>query len=249
MALTYRTGFFVVSGALAISLVFHATRSGAAVPAPPPAPTASPPNASAPATTCAVELVRCREESWNVVAKSIASDLDDRARVHRSGAARPAVADPAETTGPADQKRVLCDVAEQQAREHWASQRANIHASVRDVGKPEWIKSETTKYLAKLEKDLGTTKSEHDRLERAYVTLWAKHGPILQRLVTVDPVDDLALLESVKAYWRDEDAMVENVMGSAGLAEYRAAEMRSRTAIAAILAALGDRPFDDALAW
>jgi hypothetical protein len=268
MRVSYRTGFWIVSLALVASLAALAVVARRAEPSSSSAPTTSSARAttittstsSSPASSssslagssdapvsCVAELARCREAGWSAVARTITADLDERARARAAGEARPS--EPADPTGPADQRRLRCDIAEQQAREHWQNHRADIHASLRDVGKPAWIASETAKSVDKAARELGANASERERLQRGYEALYAKYGPTFQREVGAEPVDDAAILVTVQAYWRDEDAMVEGVMGAAGLAELRAFEARTRTAIAAILAALSNKPYDDALAW
>jgi hypothetical protein len=124
-----------------------------------------------------------------------------------------------------------------------------ILASIADVGTERWVRDDRQKRLDALAKDLGARSSEIARFDRGYDALWTKHGPILQARIHAEPPDFAALIDGVRDYWRDEDALVDSVMGAQARDDHRAADMRSRTAIVAILAALGDKPFDDALEW
>jgi hypothetical protein len=204
-----------------------------------------PPTPASDAATCATELAACRAEGWALVARTIRADVDERRAPdappppRARDAAQPAV-DP---IGVDAQRLVLCDVAEQQAREHWAAHRADILASVRDVGKPEWATKESKKHANDLAKDLGLSPRDEDRVARAYADLWAKHGSTFQRALAADPTDWTALMDIVRAWWREEDAMIERTLGAAARSEYRVLDLRSRTTILAILAALADKPF------
>jgi hypothetical protein len=144
------------------------------------------------------------------------------------------------------QRLVRCDIAERQAREHWVAHRADILASVRDVGKPDWARTESTKKAGELAKDLGLAPPEQERVASEYASLWSKHGPIFQRALAAEPTDWAGLMDIARGWWRDEDAMIERTLGAAARAEYRALDLRSRTAIMAILAALADESFDEA---
>jgi hypothetical protein len=148
-----------------------------------------------------------------------------------------------------DQKRTLCDVAEQQAREHWVRNRASILASVRTVGTPDWIRGERKKELDGIEKVFGTRPSERAVFDRGYDALWAKYGASLRAELDREPIDFTKVIAIVRDVFQAEDALVESTLGAHARDEWRASEMRSRTAIMAILAALGERPFDDALTW
>jgi hypothetical protein len=195
---------------------------------------------------CTAELAACRAETWAMVARTIRVDLEDHDTPTGAGGQ---TSGPPEATGPEEQRRVRCDIAEQQAREHWTSQRANILASVKDIGKTDWVPSEVKKSADKLEKDLGLSPAEKSRLERESLALWATHGPLFQAALARDPTDWAALMDIVRAFWRDEDAVIERILGPKGRDEYRASDLRSRTAIMAILAALAGKPFDDSIVW
>jgi hypothetical protein len=255
--LSYRTGFYAASFAFAGSLVLlvareaaftrdvspalsHTTPAASVAVAAPTAP--APPDAS----TCSTELAACRAETWAIVLRTIRADVEDK-KAPAGGRAQPG--EPPEATGPDEQRRTRCDVAEQQAREHWTSQRANILATVKDIGKPSWIADEVKKNGESLQKELGLTPAERTRLERDEAALWATHGPLFQAALGRDPTDWAALLDIVRAWWRDEDAIIERMLGPKGRDEHRASELRSRTAIMAVLAALAGKPFDDSLVW
>jgi hypothetical protein len=259
MASSLRTAFAGVSLALVASIGLHVVRwsrdAGERVTSPatsttiattPVVATAMTSGAPIDLPTCSVQLAACREESWNVVAKSISADVAGQRTKPRAGET---AADPAPPTTPADQHRVLCDIAEQQAREHWVKNRTSILASAKDIGKPEWIRSERKKELDGIESLFGANPAERQRFDRGYDTLWAKYGALLRGQLDREPLDLGPVMDTVRAIFRDEDALVESVLGAHARDEYRAAEMRSRTAIVAILAALADRPFDDTLAW
>lgn len=222
--LSWRNAFFAACAALVVS---HVARQ-------PSPPQVSVTTVAAAPTTCTTELAACRAESWNIVARTIRTEVEER---------RPPPLEPTrEPTGGDAQRATRCDVAEQQAREHWVRERANIYASVKDVGTPAWIERETKKTLAAMQRELGVAPSE-----REYAALWAKHGPIFRAALANE--DWAVLIEVVRSFWRDEDALVERTLGARVRDERRALELRSRTAIMAILAALADKPFDDAIVW
>jgi hypothetical protein len=248
--LSYRTGFFAACAALGVALAALAMRrdlgqgGGAATPTTIATPTAAPIATDA-GGTCASDLATCRAESWAIVARTIRADIEDR-RVPDSVVAAPA---PPEPTGPEAQRRVRCDIAEQQAREHWTAHRADILASIRDIGKPAWIEGEVRKTTTQLGKELGLSSREETRVASEYAALWAKQGAIFQSAIAAEPPEWAGLLDIVRAFWRDEDAAIERALGAHARDEHRTSELRSRTAIMAILAALAGRPFDEAIAW
>jgi hypothetical protein len=254
---SYRTGFFILSFALVASLVMHVVRAErverrdgdsphVALPsaAGHPASTASPTGSADP--SCSAKLTACREESWKLVSSTIANDLK---QAHAPRPTTSAGVEPPEPSGALDQRRVRCDIAEQQAREHWVKHRVEILASVKDVGTATWVQGERKKTLDGIAKILGADPGELRRFDHGYDALWTKHGPILHAQVTAEPVDAAALIGSVRGLWHDEDSLIESIMGAHARDEYRASELRSRTAIVAILAALANKPFDESLTW
>ncbi len=254
--LSWRNGFVVVSAALiAVCVAFVCSSRGPVSEVASVGPQTVVAEASSSATPCAAELASCRAESWTLVARTIRGDIDDREHPKAKPGVRSATSGtgssepPAETTGPADQKRVLCSISEQQAREHWVKHKAEILGSIRDVGKESWVRAERKKTLDGLASALGADATELGKLDKGYDALWRIHGPALQAIIAKEPIDLPALDAAVRSFWRDEDRLVERIMGAHAKEEYRASEMRSRTAIAAILAALGEKPYDDSLAW
>jgi hypothetical protein len=53
----------------------------------------------------------------------------------------------------------------------------------------------------------------------------------------------------VKSFWTEEDKMLQGVLGPTALDNYRSAELQGRTAVLAIFASLGGKPFDEAITW
>jgi hypothetical protein len=96
---------------------------------------------------------------------------------------------------------------------------------------------------------LGLDANERRRFDEGYDVLWTKYGPQIQAQLTASPQDLHGLMRTVLAFWRDEDQLVERLLGVHARDDYRASELRSRTAIISILATLANEPFDDALVW
>lgn len=57
------------------------------------------------------------------------------------------------------------------------------------------------------------------------------------------------MIDTARGIFKEEDALIQSVLGVNARDEWRASELRSRTSVMAILAALGERPFDDSLGW
>jgi hypothetical protein len=238
--LSYRNAFFAVSAALVASLAMRVAR--------PPAPVQAPHvDASSDPATCTTELAACRAESWNIIARTIRADVEERhaapadARVQQPAQ----VADTTDPTGAVAQEQTRCEVAEQQAREHWLRERANILASVKDIGKPAWVAKELDETVS----SFAVAARDRDRLAREYAALWSKYGSLFQNALSKEPADWALLIDIVRAFFHDEDALIERTLGPAALAERRASELRSRTTIMAIIATLAEKPFDDSLVW
>jgi hypothetical protein len=254
--LSYRSGFFAACAVLVVALAALAMRRdlGAGTGAASPTATAitTLPVTSTPTTSaidagapCTSELAACRAESWAIVARTIRADIEDRRAPDTVGEALA----PSEPTGPEAQRRVRCDIAEQQAREHWTAHRADILASIKDIGRPAWSEGEVKKTTIQLGKELALSPREETRVASEYAALWAKQGAIFQSAISAEPPDWGGLLDIVRAFWRDEDAAIERALGAHARDEHRTSELRSRTAIMAVLAALAGRPFDEAIAW
>ncbi len=247
MGFPYRAGFFVSLGALVICAGWSvraghfASGSASLSSVAPPADATS--TTETENGTCVAELAACRSNAWNLALHALQTAPTETSEPR----AHAIEGDASDDVDYGAQRRELCDIAETQAREQWKNSRENIMKSVHDVGTAAWAKDDVAKTIAQAHELLGTSPAEDRALESGYASLLAQHGDTLQRLIQAN--DYSALRDEVRAIWREQDALIVQTLGTAARDDYRATQLRSRTAIIAILTTLDDQPFDETMTW
>jgi hypothetical protein len=260
-ATRYKPAFFVAVAALAVSVAWQLRRGAGSGPdaAASSAGSAAATSESAPPDSlgavepidpalsgCRERLARCEQSNWEVVLRAIRQDAQSR---H----AQPPGTDPRRQAGPSEfeqQERALCDIAEEHVCAHWIRERDNVFATLRDVGTEQWADKWLADKMKSLQERFGLDATESKKLESSYARLWTDYGPRLHGLVNQQPPDYRELISEVRDFWQDEDRMMAMVMGKAGRDAYREVELKSRTAIVAILAAYADLPWDEeSIGW
>lgn len=261
-ATRYRPAFFVTAAALAISVAVQ-LRPGAggdpSAPLPSSGPDASGADTSPPGPTDTVEsidpalatcherLAACEQSNWEVVLRAIRQDAQSRRGPGQPGD------DPQRQAGPSEfeqQRLALCEVAEEHVHAHWIRERDNVVATLTDVGTEQWTDKWLGDKMRSLQERFGLDATEAEQLESSYEKLWQGYGPRLHALVGKQPPDYRELVNQVRGFWRDEDRMMAGVMGNGTRDAYREMELKSRTAIVAILAAYAGLPWDEeSIGW
>jgi hypothetical protein len=229
---------FVLAAALDAHLALRLRRAEARAPA----------HASAPAPVACdgvrAELSRCRAESWSVVARAV-----EAGRAASPSAERPAPAPPGAATRE-QQRRALCDVAEEDLRRKWEGERDDITRSLRrDLRDLDKQQKEAAKDTEKFASEIGLDPAAQKDLLDAYEPLRRARIAAAASAVEADPPDYGAVLDEVQGLYADEDAVVARLYGEDAKQRLRAAETRGRTTIAAIAATLANAPWDDAIVW
>ncbi len=187
------------------------------------------------------QLRLCRLQSWRLVMQ--------QARRSRNTAPPPSAPAP-DATGYAAQREALCRMGLKQLRHNWVAGRDSITQSLRrDLADPAHTARDVERFAEHLGSTLGLSQAQQRELAQAY-------GPLREARLTNavsslrrDPPDYAAVLDEAFALFEDEDQLVRKRFGGARLAQARASQLESRTAVIAILAALADLPWDKRLKW
>lgn len=255
--------FYGTAAALAVSVGVH-VRSAWEEPIPPaveqrPRPTATPASPSSAATSslaasaerdtsdcsrCRASLAACRQSSWDLALNAIREDARERAQqVRQDGGA-------VEPDEPFDERRrALCRLAEDFLRHVWTADRDHLMGLIQDFGTEAWSENWSDFKSESLGQMFDLTASQRQSLQSGYDSLWRQHGPRLQRLLAADRTDHDALLRAAQEYFRAEDQLVGNVLGTDRQERYGKSELQIRTLVLGILGTFADEPWSDALAW
>jgi hypothetical protein len=234
---------FVLAAALDAYLAVRLRRAEAhPAPAPAPAPTAV---AAAPACDAVrAELNRCRGDTWSLLARAVEAE-----RRSPRTTERPAPA-PSGSATREQQRRTLCDLAEEELRQKWEGQRDDLTRSLRrDLRDQDEQQKQALKDAEKLASEIGVDPAAQQALADAYLPMRRARIAAAADALDADPPDYGAVLDAAQGLYADEDAVVGRLYGEDAKQRVRAAEIRSRTAIVAIAASMAGAPWDDSIVW
>jgi len=251
----YKPAFFVTVGAFAIAVIVPWCRGRPTSQAE--APVAEPPARSdfggaAPAESAYAQAERriadlqrrletCEQRSWNVVLESMHKD----AKARGVASAQASASD----SGYERQQLALCEITRAAMRDRLKQDQETIAKAFEAVGSEQWTADWIEQKLAAETELFGLDPAARERLAHDYERLWAERGPEMARLVSDPNPDYAALMGSVRAFWQQEDALMERQLGAEARNRYRVSELLSRTAIIATLAAFANQPWDQSIAW
>jgi hypothetical protein len=207
----------------------------------------APASATAAATEAALraELEKCRQASWKVVSEAI--KLGAAAKAERETEIKKD--EPAETSDSSfeQQQRSLCAIAEYHLRLQLHLQKANFVAGMQQVGSDEWLELDLEHKMAGLNERFSLSSSDVERLQTGYEALLSDHSPTLQKLVQDE--DWAGMVEQSQSFWREEDKLIGDLLGHERRARYRADQLRTRSAIMAIVSTFAGMKWDESIAW
>lgn len=150
----------------------------------------------------------------------------------------------------ADQEDALCRVAKRQLREHWASQREALTASLRrSLSDPKELSKGAAEEAGRLALAAGLGAADQAAFGDRYAPIRQKRLDAVLAAVRREPPAFDAALEEVLGLFADEDRLIAELGGEKALRRMRDGRCESRTAIAAIAAALADLPWDESIRW
>jgi hypothetical protein len=246
----YKLGFYVSSGLLVASLSYQLLGSdtptvenetlapGSATLAPTTTASAS----ASPVASLRQELAKCRDSSWELVAKVV-----ERGGVSGEHVAAAAQTPEGEQTEAMRQREALNLVALTHLRKHWQASRGEIVAAMKHAGSEPWVANDIEKKVTAHQRRFDLNDADVQRLERGYGDLWGEHGERMHTLIADENWDEV--MSEVRGFWEDEDRMVGSIVGQEQRDAYRAADTAARTAIVAILATFADQPWDESITW
>ncbi len=255
----YKAAFFGTLAALAASLVFHwYGLNDSTIGGPDHAPTATQsvasaaPGLSASATAgpntaqlqqCRAQLDACRRSSWDMVAKVIQNDAEQRAT--NKQLVRPVQPDSAFAARFQKQHQALCAISHSVVQQQWLAGRDSIAKVLKQMGTEPWVEQWIEYKLASLQQ-LGLAGTDTSVLDAGYDDLWRKHAIEVQTAVNAQPMDYQQLISSAQRFWQEEDQLISSALGSQAEKKYREQEFQQRTAIIAGLATLGGISYEQA---
>ena len=212
--------------------------------------TGAPDALAAEADLCRSRLKACRREGME--------------RVMRVFAPPPAPAAPGEhgaapATGPGApprvvdlelQQSVLCDLAKRKVRQRWKGKREKIAANLlEELKDPAKQRKDAEEEVAQFAATLGLSEGQKGELMRRYGAERAQRIRMARAALERKSGRYQALLKEVRLLFAGEDRLVKDIAGAAAREQLRAAQLEERTLILAILAAMADQPWEQAVSW
>jgi hypothetical protein len=234
-------------GSLVLNAYLLATRSPAAK-APRPASSASAAVATAPPPepgTCEKRLEACEAKAWAQLRKAIAADHPQPPPVPA-----PPVGTERPKSGATEQEAALCAKAQGALRLMWRVDRDRIAADLtKSLGDP----AEQARNIASESDRMKVVAGLDDREATAVASAYKE-----QRLARIaeartalgrDPPDFTAMLDSARALYADEDAILARIAGQPAQEAWRGDQLEGRTVLMAIAAAMADKDWDQSIRW
>lgn len=240
---------------LAGSVSLNVIQSGKGEGPPPKAPTvAAPGSAAGNRDTCRAELDHCRRENWNVALRAMAAANGSASAgalpPPPPGTPPPANA-PTSKTGPGEQDDALTQMARESLRLQWKAAGGGLVAIVlRDIADPakqeSWERGETQAMV----NSANMTGTQRERLERDFAPVRTAYASALRDALSKENPDTAAAFAATKTLFASEDQLMSRVSGDEARDKWRSDVLQHRTAMLAVIAALGDQPWDkSSLTW
>jgi hypothetical protein len=243
----YKPAFFVTAALLAASLGWHWWSRSEVAPAP------TTPMATAPSATASVEaevhraaeklnaaqrevlrlraeLDRCRDQSWDMAADI----MRGQSQAFASGG------------GGGDS---ICAISQTLLRKQWAAGEAKARETLgRELGTDAWVKNDLAWRMRRHREHFDLAARDEAALESGYRGIWHRHGERMREQAAKGDWEGVA--ETVRAFWREEDELVGEVLRAEERRTFEEAERPVRTALLAMFASYSDEPWDeDSLSW
>jgi hypothetical protein len=226
-------------------------------PDPPKAPTVAAPGggvAGSSGDSCRAELDHCRRENWSVALRAMAAARGADAGAPTAptpGATPPPPSGPVGKTTAAEQDDALTQMARESLRLQWKAAGGGLVGIVlRDIADPTkqeaWERGETQA----MANSANMTGTQRERLERDFAPVRTGYATALRDALSKDVPDTAAAFAATKSLFASEDQLMARVGGDEAREKWRSDVMQHRTAMLAVIAALGDQPWDKStLAW
>ena len=197
------------------------------------------------ASTCQRKLEACEAKAWAQLRQAIAADHPQAPPTPAppQGTARP-------KSGATEQEAALCAKAEGALRLMWRVDRDRIAADLtKSLGDP----AEQARNIASESDRMRVVAGLDDREASAVASAYKE-----QRLARIaearaalgrNPPDFDAMLDSARALYADEDAILARVAGAPAQEAWRGDQLEGRTVLMAIAAAMADKDWDSSIRW
>jgi len=148
------------------------------------------------------------------------------------------------------QQSVLCDLAKRKVRQRWKGKREKIAANLlEELKDPAKQRKDAEKEVAQFAATLGLSEGQKGELMRRYGAERAQRIQMARAALERKSGRYQALLKEVRLLFAGEDRLVKEIAGAAAREQLRAAQLEERTLILAILAAMADQPWEQAVSW
>jgi hypothetical protein len=242
----YRPAFFVTAALLVASVGYQLWSR------PAPSPSVSPDASAAPETSDAqpdakaldaelraaqrdlirarAELSKCQEQAWDMAADLMRGDVQA----------------PEGGQGGGDG---LCAVSQTLLRKQWKAGEPKARELFgKHLGTEGWIDNDMKWRLGRHRERFDLAARDEAALESGYKGIWHRHGDRMREQAAEG--DWEAVAETVRAFWREEDELLGDVLRPEELATFQKSEAGFRRSLLAMFATYGDQPWDDeALSW
>lgn len=178
------------------------------------------------------ELARCQEQSWDMAGELMQG--------------RPSLGDDAEG---GDGAGSLCAMSQAVVRKQWTANEPKARELLgKELGTESWVERDLKWRLDRHRNQLDLAARDEAALERGYRGIWHRHGERMRQQAAEG--DWEAAAETVRAFWREEDELVGEVLRPEELASFKEREVAVRKPLLAMLAAYGDQPWnEESLTW
>lgn len=209
-------------------------------------------SSSAPRADCCQGLAHCQRQRWAMALRALGGRKTTRPQA-RAAQAPSAVAPPTGPTpavGPTQQQAALCALATEQLRKDWSAKGDALTQSLRkSLADHADQEKGMLREVERFGDALSLTPADRDRLETHYRPLRKKR--IAEALASLEkaPPDWTAVHQAARALYTDQDRLIKELFGSKAVSRLRQSELKSRTAILALVAAQAGLDWTTSIEW
>jgi hypothetical protein len=157
---------------------------------------------------------------------------------------------PADRTDADAQRSALCRFGFEELRRDWKNRQAQtVDGLIKSLSDRDKQAKDLQNEVDRFAGALDLSAADRERLATHYGPLRNRRIAAVLQALDRQPPDHRAVFDQARGLVADQDRLIRELFGSDKVAPFRAAELRSRTIILAILATHADLPWDDTIAW
>ncbi|HEX4924193.1 MAG TPA: hypothetical protein VFV50_08905 [Bdellovibrionales bacterium] len=151
---------------------------------------------------------------------------------------------------PDTQSQILCEVAKEHLKEHWADQKPNIEKVIQVVNSKAEMEAKLQTTLDEVAAALSLSPEQSAHFRASYENVYFEHvGAFRERLNQKPEPDWPGMFQTLKKFYAAEDALIAATYGAKALAKFRNNQAQKRTPMLALIGQYANVAWDASIRW